>query len=66
MRNHIKMLETCKSECPYCGEPVELVIDPSVFTQEYVEDCQVCCQPMLVCIVASESGITLSLFREND
>ncbi|MBD3648223.1 MAG: CPXCG motif-containing cysteine-rich protein [Pseudomonadales bacterium] len=61
------MLETCKGMCPWCGEPVELVIDPSVTEQEYVEDCQVCCQPMLVSVVVSEdSGITLSLDREND
>ena len=35
--------------CPYCGEPVEIAVDPgSGATQEYVEDCQVCCQPWLV------------------
>lgn len=32
--------------CPYCGEAVELSLDPGGGSwQEYVEDCQVCCQP---------------------
>jgi transposase-like protein len=32
--------------CPYCGAPNEIAIDPSGgLRQDYVEDCQVCCQP---------------------
>jgi hypothetical protein len=32
--------------CPYCGESNEIALDPSGGTvQDYVEDCQVCCQP---------------------
>ncbi len=32
--------------CPYCGAPNEIALDPgSGPAQEYVEDCQVCCQP---------------------
>jgi Cysteine-rich CPXCG len=32
--------------CPYCGEINEIALDPgSGNEQEYVEDCQVCCQP---------------------
>lgn len=35
--------------CPYCGEAVEVGLDPgSGATQEYVEDCAVCCQPWIV------------------
>ena len=35
--------------CPYCGESSELSVDPGGgATQEYVEDCEVCCQPWLV------------------
>ncbi len=35
--------------CPYCGETGELFVDPGGGTlQEYVEDCEVCCQPWLV------------------
>lgn len=43
--------------CPYCGEEIELFIDEGGGTeQSYVEDCQVCCQPMQVEISASEDG----------
>ncbi|MEJ6526720.1 MAG: CPXCG motif-containing cysteine-rich protein [OM182 bacterium] len=41
-------LESVYSSCPYCGEPIELLIDCSVREQEYVEDCQVCCSPIMV------------------
>ena len=35
--------------CPYCGESIELVLDPGSGTvQDYVEDCEVCCQPWRV------------------
>lgn len=35
--------------CPYCGETVELLLDSgSGETQEYIEDCEVCCQPWQV------------------
>ncbi|HXE58655.1 MAG TPA: CPXCG motif-containing cysteine-rich protein [Gemmatimonadales bacterium] len=37
--------------CPHCGEPNEIALDPgSGPLQEYVEDCQVCCQPWLVTV----------------
>ena len=35
--------------CPYCGEISDIALDPgSGADQEYVEDCQVCCQPWRV------------------
>jgi len=35
--------------CPYCGEPVEVVIDEGGGgSQSYVEDCPVCCRPWQV------------------
>lgn len=37
--------------CPYCGELNEVTLDPgSGARQEYVEDCQVCCQPWQVTV----------------
>jgi len=32
--------------CPYCGERLDILIDPSDFDQQYIEDCQVCCKPI--------------------
>lgn len=35
--------------CPYCGEINEIALDPgSGASQEYVEDCQVCCRAWTV------------------
>jgi hypothetical protein len=43
--------------CPYCNETVEITLDPSGgSTQEYVEDCQVCCQPWTVRVQYREDG----------
>lgn len=41
------MLETQAYECPYCGEPVEAVLDLSAGDQQYIEDCPVCCRPIV-------------------
>lgn len=32
--------------CPWCGESIDIVIDLSAGGQSYIEDCQVCCQPI--------------------
>ncbi|MDG2088499.1 MAG: CPXCG motif-containing cysteine-rich protein [Arenicellaceae bacterium] len=40
------MLEETSLPCPYCGEPLNLLIDISTGDQNYVEDCQVCCRPI--------------------
>jgi Cysteine-rich CPXCG len=43
--------------CPYCNETVEIAIDPGGgSTQEYVEDCEVCCQPWTVRVHYREDG----------
>ena len=40
--------------CPYCGEQLEIAVDWSVRRQEYVEDCQVCCQPMILQVLIDD------------
>ncbi len=40
------VLETVTVQCPWCFEPIEVVIDCSVPQQQYVEDCEVCCRPI--------------------
>lgn len=43
--------------CPYCNEAVEIAIDPGGgASQEYVEDCEVCCQPWTVSLHYSGDG----------
>ena len=34
--------------CPYCAQSMEIVLDLSAGSQSYVEDCQICCQPMQI------------------
>ena len=33
-------------DCPFCGENLTVLIDLSVESQSYIEDCQVCCCPI--------------------
>ena len=40
------MIDTQSYQCPYCGEWIETVLDLSAGSQKYIEDCQVCCQPI--------------------
>ena len=43
--------------CPYCSAPVEISLDPgSCSDQEYVEDCEVCCQPWTVSVRYGSAG----------
>ncbi|ANJ67147.1 hypothetical protein A9404_06890 [Halothiobacillus diazotrophicus] len=35
-------------QCPYCWETIPLYLDASAGTQEYTEDCSVCCRPIIV------------------
>lgn len=43
--------------CPYCGEENEISVDPgSGDSQEYIEDCQVCCRPWRVTVSYDANG----------
>ena len=43
--------------CPYCGEAMSVGLDPgSGQRQDYVEDCQVCCQPWRVSVHYRDDG----------
>ncbi len=62
------MLESSRIECPYCGESFDIEIDCSAGSDQYVEDCQVCCQPVLVTTRVDPDGTLagVSVSREND
>ncbi|GMW02119.1 MAG: hypothetical protein AMXMBFR84_32550 [Candidatus Hydrogenedentota bacterium] len=34
--------------CPYCWQRVSMLLDLSARTQWYIEDCEVCCNPIQV------------------
>lgn len=53
--------------CPYCGEQISVLLDSSEIGQEYIEDCQVCCRPIVFVVQAAEGGRPrLFLRSEND
>jgi transcription elongation factor Elf1 len=43
--------------CPYCWEEISMVLDLSVTTQTYVEDCEVCCNPIEVRYLVEDGAI---------
>jgi len=46
--------------CPFCGEAMIILADLSAGEQRYVEDCQICCQPMyIVTEITADEGIVL-------
>jgi hypothetical protein len=44
------MDETFLITCPYCGEEVEIYLEPDV-KGTLVQDCEVCCSPWLLRVV---------------
>jgi hypothetical protein len=50
-------------ECPFCGETFTALIDCSENDQSYVEDCFVCCRPILF-VVHCEDGELISVTPE--
>ena len=33
-------------QCPHCWEEISVLLDPSIYEQAYVEDCEICCNPI--------------------
>lgn len=50
------MLEQTTVTCPYCGEPIDIMVDCSAGDQHYTEDCTVCCQPVELMISMGPDG----------
>ncbi|KAF1687373.1 restriction endonuclease [Pseudoxanthomonas broegbernensis] len=44
------MIDWLELRCPYCGEPIDVAVDAGAGDQQYVEDCQVCCRPMVMTV----------------
>lgn len=41
--------------CPYCFTEVSILIDTSVPEQQYIEDCERCCNPIEFTISVNET-----------
>lgn len=33
-------------QCPHCWEEISMLIDTSISNQNYIEDCEICCNPI--------------------
>ncbi len=58
-------LEPLDVQCPYCGEIIQIEIDPSVEEQDYIEDCSVCCRPIQFNIGPGVDGPEVSASRSD-
>ncbi|MCD2260217.1 CPXCG motif-containing cysteine-rich protein [Psychroserpens luteolus] len=45
-------------QCPYCWETISMLIDISQSRQKYIEDCEVCCNPIQLQITTENQEIT--------
>ena len=44
-------------QCPYCWETISMLVDISQIKQSYIEDCEVCCNPIQLSIRTENSEI---------
>lgn len=53
-------------DCPYCGESVSLWIDAGGGgSQQYVEDCSVCCRPIDIRVVERHGDFTVEARKQD-
>lgn len=43
--------------CPYCWQNISMLLDISVPKQTYIEDCEVCCNPIQVSVKFKNSEL---------
>jgi hypothetical protein len=48
--------------CPYCGESVEIYVEPDV-RGTFVQDCEVCCNPWRVRVTGSRADRDVEVSR---
>ena len=42
--------------CPYCDATITVLVDGSIESQTYVEDCEVCCRPIVLAVSIAADG----------
>ncbi|HHM04984.1 MAG TPA: CPXCG motif-containing cysteine-rich protein [Gammaproteobacteria bacterium] len=62
------MVYPVEVSCPYCGESFSTVVDGWGGSQTCVEDCAVCCRPVLLTLDIDANGTlqALHIAREDD
>jgi hypothetical protein len=63
----MELIQEANINCPYCGEVFSVLLDGSVEEQRYIEDCQVCCCPVVMHVRISANGrCTVEARHENE
>lgn len=44
-------------QCPFCWESISVLLDSSVPFQKYIEDCEICCNPMEIEVTFENSEL---------
>ncbi|MEP2773977.1 MAG: CPXCG motif-containing cysteine-rich protein [Fulvivirga sp.] len=44
--------------CPYCSAQISMLLDISVPQQRYIEDCEVCCNPIEISFTVEGGEVT--------
>lgn len=62
----MSLQEELEIVCPYCGELITILVDVSAGSQDYIEDCQVCCRPINLNVTVNEEGLPQIDVRRDD
>jgi transcription elongation factor Elf1 len=51
------MLEEYYFNCPYCWQEISMLVDLSSGGQSYIEDCEICCNPIAIAYTTEDDTI---------
>jgi hypothetical protein len=57
-----QMDEIVAVTCPYCGEDVEIYLEPDI-RGSFVQDCEVCCNPWTVVVTVDDGDRYVAVHR---
>ena len=60
------MIEPVVIQCPYCGESYETTVDLSAGSQQYIEDCAICCRPIEIALRVGDDGELVDVSTSTD
>jgi hypothetical protein len=59
-------LDSVRVQCPYCWENLMVEVDRSADRQEYVEDCHICCRPIVFQVAVEETKKAVVIARKEN
>jgi hypothetical protein len=67
MTNDTDLIVYRSITCPSCWQDIDVALDLSVPEQQYVEDCSVCCRPIVIhCRAENGALLSVSAAAENE